>query len=444
MAYNVFTDAQIQEIMKIFAESYNAEHKQYIGARYVPIFGRKNEDTIEWDNKGTYEPLTIVLHEGNSYTSRQFVPVGVDILNQEYWANTGNYNAQVEQYRQEVFSFDGRITKNTNDIAKNTNDIEKNTNDITKNTNDIEKNTNGITKNTNNIAKNTDDITKNTSDIDMLKNPIMVVFGDSWSDFLETESNWTNLVAKQLGCRRKNYSKSGATITDIGEKTIKTLETEVDEAVNELSDKSSYVKYVFILMGVNDITHDKTDADILPILSAQTTRIRNAFPYALISFSFNFPCYNQAKYMPHVGYFKQFAFNRGYRYVDLGSLMFAPSLYKTDKLHPTNGAGTGYIAGRMLGSQCNVSTDDYVIKNDSDGIITIKYTQLGPVLFVNFKGDNSKLSFGDIQFKTANSTIASSNNGPVIITSEVSNNYINAFNTPTPSSNTIWQGLIYA
>ena len=102
MADNVFTDAQIQEIMKIFAESYNKEHRQYIGARYVPIFGRKNEDTIEWDNKGTYEPLTIVLHEGNSYTSRQFVPVGVDILNQAYWANTGNYNAQVEQYRKET------------------------------------------------------------------------------------------------------------------------------------------------------------------------------------------------------------------------------------------------------------------------------------------------------------------------------------------------------
>ena len=102
MADNVFTDAQIQEIMKIFTESYNKEHRQYIGARYVPIFGRKNEDTIEWDNKGAYEPLTIVLHEGNSYTSRQFVPVGIDVLNQAYWANTGNYNAQVEQYRQET------------------------------------------------------------------------------------------------------------------------------------------------------------------------------------------------------------------------------------------------------------------------------------------------------------------------------------------------------
>lgn len=90
--------------------------RQYIGARYVPIFGRKGEDSIQWDNTGTYEPLTVVLYQGNSYTSRQFVPVGIEITNEDYWAETGNYNAQVEQYRQEVLGFDGRITQNASDI----------------------------------------------------------------------------------------------------------------------------------------------------------------------------------------------------------------------------------------------------------------------------------------------------------------------------------------
>lgn len=74
--------------------------KQYIGSRYVPIFA----DPIEWDKAGTYEPLTIVIHQGNSYTSRQYVPSGIDITDDTYWALTGNYNAQVEQYRREVAS----------------------------------------------------------------------------------------------------------------------------------------------------------------------------------------------------------------------------------------------------------------------------------------------------------------------------------------------------
>lgn len=89
---------------------------QYIGARYVPLFA----EPIEWDKTKQYEPLTIVTHNGNSYTSRQFVPTGIEINNEEFWALTGNYNAQIEQYRKEVTAYDGRITtaQNTADTAK--------------------------------------------------------------------------------------------------------------------------------------------------------------------------------------------------------------------------------------------------------------------------------------------------------------------------------------
>lgn len=91
----------------------------YTGMRYVPVFA----DPPEWSSANSYEPLEIVIHEGNSYTSKTFVPVGIDISNSTYWVLTGNYNAQVEQYRQQVQQFDGRITKNTEDIAVNAADI---------------------------------------------------------------------------------------------------------------------------------------------------------------------------------------------------------------------------------------------------------------------------------------------------------------------------------
>ena len=58
----------------------------YTGARYVPLVATP----LEWNKNTTYEPLTIVIHEGNSYTSRQFVPVGVDIANENFWTLTGN------------------------------------------------------------------------------------------------------------------------------------------------------------------------------------------------------------------------------------------------------------------------------------------------------------------------------------------------------------------
>lgn len=80
--------------------------KQYIGARYVPLFA----DPIDWDKMKTYEPLTIVYYQGNSYTSRQSVPAGVDITDTTYWALTGNYNAQIEQYRKETASKLSNVT----------------------------------------------------------------------------------------------------------------------------------------------------------------------------------------------------------------------------------------------------------------------------------------------------------------------------------------------
>lgn len=72
--------------------------RQYIGARYVPKFA----DPIQWDNTRSYEALTMVTNLGNCYTSKKSVPTGVAISNTEYWALTGNYNAQVEEYREEV------------------------------------------------------------------------------------------------------------------------------------------------------------------------------------------------------------------------------------------------------------------------------------------------------------------------------------------------------
>lgn len=92
--------------------------REYIGARYVPIIA----DPIQWDSTNSYEPLTIVTNLGNSYTSRTFVPVGIDIGNTDYWALTGNYNSQIEQYRQEVQAFADDIEANA-DAIEATSDV---------------------------------------------------------------------------------------------------------------------------------------------------------------------------------------------------------------------------------------------------------------------------------------------------------------------------------
>lgn len=115
-ATDQFDPEQIYQIIEEYLSVVG--RKQYIGARYVPIFGRVGEDSIEWDNTAPYEPLTIVLYQGNSYTSRQYVPTGVDITNEEFWACTGNYNAQVEAYRREVLGYSEEVQQYLSKIAE--------------------------------------------------------------------------------------------------------------------------------------------------------------------------------------------------------------------------------------------------------------------------------------------------------------------------------------
>ena len=87
--------------------------RQYVGARYIPIFA----DPVEWDNTREYEYLTMVQHVGETYMSKQDVPIGAPLPDvgqgeesTEYWVHMSNWNAQVETYRQEVLLYNGRIS----------------------------------------------------------------------------------------------------------------------------------------------------------------------------------------------------------------------------------------------------------------------------------------------------------------------------------------------
>ena len=81
--------------------------KQYVGARYVPKFA----SPVEWAANTSYEALTIVTFNNASYTSKIQVPptVGNPANNPQYWVLTGNYNAQVEQYRQETENYNAQV-----------------------------------------------------------------------------------------------------------------------------------------------------------------------------------------------------------------------------------------------------------------------------------------------------------------------------------------------
>lgn len=68
----------------------------YIGMRYVPLFdGTYNSEKV-------YEPLTVVEYNNSSYTSKRQVPAGVLPTNTEYWARSGDFNAQYNELSERI------------------------------------------------------------------------------------------------------------------------------------------------------------------------------------------------------------------------------------------------------------------------------------------------------------------------------------------------------
>lgn len=85
----------------------------YIGARYVPVYA----DPVEWSPDREYEHLTIVTHEGNSYTSRCAVPIGITLDNKEYWVQSFLAPPEIVAINAKIKTIQQELAKQADNIA---------------------------------------------------------------------------------------------------------------------------------------------------------------------------------------------------------------------------------------------------------------------------------------------------------------------------------------
>lgn len=191
----------------------NPKYNTYIGARYVPIFGG------EWDNSKTYEPLVIVTNQGNSYTSVTFVPTGIDINNTTYWALTGNYNAQVEQYQQEV----AQVSERQDTTEAEVNQIQESIKELPE----------------------LDDV------YTRLKGKTIVVVGDSLTigNGEALGHTWVEQIAERYNCTTYNYGVSGSKICSGGSGS---LDTDMINRVPAILAERPTCDYFILSGGAND------------------------------------------------------------------------------------------------------------------------------------------------------------------------------------------------
>jgi hypothetical protein len=250
--------------------------RQYVGARYVPVFA----DPLEWSDQRGYEPLTIVAYQGNSYTSMQSVPVGVDINNTAYWAQTGNYNAQIEAYRQEVLAYDERITANANAIAAETQERESK---VAEAMADIAAETQARINGDNALALRIDSLSKQTP-VQNENGRNAVFIGDS---FMAPTTSYPQklayFTAQLMGWTMYNYAYGGSGWVDEAGAAMNFYH-QIQKAAQQISIPVADVDYIVIGGGFND-WNDPTPLTYDQLYSAALQTVKEAraqFPNAQI------------------------------------------------------------------------------------------------------------------------------------------------------------------
>lgn len=284
--------------------------REYIGARYVPLF------MGDWDSTVNYEPLSIVSSQGNSYTSRQYVPAGTLLTNNEYWALTGNYNAQIEQYRQEVTNLSSTVGGYRADIDANAQAIEDEA--TTRETADtalgnriteIESGSAGSIQSLQ-TAINTERADRIQADAGIVTrfdnyynkvesderyalrqastDDLLVCIGDSilagWSDENPGGINaWDTYLAAALGYESENVFKNGIGGSGFASGTtfaqmVPTMKSRIEAANKSAND----VKLVIVGGGVNDVRNNVTHTAMKQGVNALIASARTAFPNAII------------------------------------------------------------------------------------------------------------------------------------------------------------------
>lgn len=269
-------------------------NRQYVGARYVPkVMG-------EWNKALQYEALSIVTYSGNSFTSKVHVPANIDISNKNYWVNTGNYNAQVEAYRQETAQLKNDLNS---EIINRKNDSKDN----------------------------------------------ILWIGDSYS--VNYNHKLPNGVRDMLNAKNwYEYSKGGAGFA--GAWAGASFNDLIEQAKTEMSaSQKEMIKYVYIVGGANDSSF--VWGDVKPKVISTVQNARNSFPNAQVCFIFASCAYET--YLDLLTKTKNIV-NDNYApcifampYYYLGGTM-----YNTDNLHYSESA-TNYIISVISNLICGSS-----------------------------------------------------------------------------------------
>ncbi len=293
--------------------------RQYIGARYVPIFFENpNTGDSTWLSGVAYEVLTIVTFAGNSYTSKKPVPAGIGApnANPEYWVSTGNYNAQIDEVRQEV--------------ATVRDDLE--TLEETADTN-----------------------------FSRIFDKKYIFIADSYGNY--ANENNRNMIAEAcylLGITDYyDFHRGSAGFHRTGELNFLRVLSDNDSVITD----KTVITDIFVLGGANDQLTDASETAITSGMASFSAYVKANYPNATTHVGFvskSFIISEYAHYMRALAIYKQCG-KYGMEYLT-GSEMIMQynKLFRTDMTHPTTEAVNhiaNYLTQLIISHKCSVAYD---------------------------------------------------------------------------------------
>lgn len=303
--------------------------RQYIGARYVPLYAG------DWDSTRNYEPLTIVTDaNGNSFTSLKDVPAGTALTDRSFWIQTSSFSGAVDVLSR-------RVSEAENDI------------------NDINESISAI------IEKNV----QQDSRIDNLESGgITLVIADSYGErFNSSNENISQVAARLSGRTVRHIAYGGAGFSGVNQQIANLLDS-------YSGDKSEITQIIFVC-GANDCFSESTEALILAGMESAASKISAQYSNckavkvfaATTAFSTQITANNRKRMI--------MTYIRGCR--DIGFVfvlnsqwcMYDSTLMESDRVHP-NASGVDCIGGFLSQALTESSIDVEWTKNIAD-ILTL-------------------------------------------------------------------------
>lgn len=277
--------------------------REYIGARYLPLF----PDDPQWSIANAYEPLTVVQNLGSSYISRRYVPAGIQLSNTDYWVLWADFNSQIEQYRTEVQAFDGRITTNANDIDALEVRLPKSaftsTNTVKKAIDDLSALLPASSFSASNTVSNAMADLQSSVNTQLLnavqnyRDSYVVIIGDSWNagaadgalSNYDIANGWGSQLADRLHMNRDkllNYGQPSAGFVSEGGSQNRTFRSLLDLADAAMGDNRNKVAHIIVGGGVNDASDidagTASVGDVQTAVTAFCNRCASRFPNAIV------------------------------------------------------------------------------------------------------------------------------------------------------------------